>query len=95
MIEVTAMLQNSLPSLPPFHTVVLNSSAIVRVTYEYPREILRVEFRDGSVHQYSTVSIGAYQDFLGASSKGGHFNRYIRNQFPQLAVKRPNPTKLG
>jgi hypothetical protein len=86
------MSQSSFPILPPFHTVVLDSSAIAQVTYEHPREILHVEFRDGSVHQYSTVSAGAYQEFLCASSKGAHFNRYIRNQFPQHAVRGPRPS---
>lgn len=83
------MSQTNFPILPPSHTVVLDSSAIAQVTYEHPRETLHVEFRDGRVHQYSTVSIGAYMDFLCASSKGAHFNRYIRNQFPQRAVRGP------
>jgi len=83
------MSQTNFPILPPSHTVVLDSSAIAQVTYEHPQEILRVEFRDGRVHQYSTVSVGTYLDLLSASSKGAHFNRYIRNQFPQRAVRGP------
>jgi lysyl-tRNA synthetase class 2 len=87
------MSENAFPLLTPLHTVEFDSSAIARVTYEYGLETLHVEFRDGRIHQYSTVPVGAYQDLLGATSKGAHFNRYIRSFYPQR--RSTGPPKLG
>ena len=76
----------SLASVDP---VAVESSAIAELAYEHHQEILYVQFRDGSIYQYSTVSLEAYRDLLKAASKGAHFNQSIRNHFPQRIVRRP------
>jgi KTSC domain len=43
---------------------------------------LTIEFVTGRHYIYSEVSEDDVQAFRSAFSKGAHFNRYIRDQFP-------------
>jgi phospholipid N-methyltransferase len=83
---LTQTLQNRLP-VPTVQTTPVASSAIAQITYDSGREILEVGFRDGSVHQYSSVPLRVHQDFLQAVSKGAHFNRFIRDHFPGHLIR--------
>jgi hypothetical protein len=42
---------------------------------------LTIEFRDGSVYDYSDVPVGIYQELLGASSKSAFFRSAIKGNF--------------
>ncbi|ULH13633.1 KTSC domain-containing protein [Serratia marcescens] len=49
--------------------------------------ILEVEFKNGSIYQYLYVPYAHYQGLMGASSKGGYLDAYIKKggyQFKQI-----------
>lgn len=76
--------QSALPSLdclPLSNGVAVQSRLLAAVAYDHNRTILQLEFRGGSVYQYFQVPHQAYRDLLQADSKGGYFNRRIRNSF--------------
>jgi hypothetical protein len=60
----------------------VQSRLLASVAYEPEQAILQLEFRGGSVYQYSQVPRSTYQALLQAASKGAYFNRHIRNIFP-------------
>ena len=66
--------------------VAVESTALVGMAYDSQRNLLEVEFRDGSVYQYLAVSAQVYENLLRAESKGTYFNREIRPRFKQWAV---------
>ena len=43
---------------------------------------LELEFRSGKRYLYFQVPSQCYRELLRADSKGGYFNRNIRNRFP-------------
>jgi hypothetical protein len=69
--------------------VAIRSSSLAQVAYDCHHSILHVQFRDGTVYEYEGVPLQRYLDLLQADSKGGYFNRHIRNHYPQ--AKRLNP----
>ena len=52
------------------------------VAYDSNRELLQIEFRDGTVYQYFNVPADVHENLLRAPSKGTYFNRVIRGRFP-------------
>ncbi len=48
---------------------------------------LEVEFRNGSVYQYSGVPKSVSRALLSAGSKGGYFNDYIRDRYPTRRIR--------
>ena len=77
--------------LTTMNTVVVESSALVRVAYDKQRAILQVEFCDGAVYQYLGVPLRIYQDLLRVDSKGAYFNRHIRGPFPFVILRGAAP----
>ena len=75
--------------LSPTNSIAVNSSSLATVAYDDERGVLQVEFLDGTVYQYLAVPRETYEGLCGAESKGGHFNRQIRNRFAW--VKMPTP----
>lgn len=65
----------------------VGSSALRHLTYHRTHERLDVEFRDGSIYQYSAVPLRIYHDLMGAESKGAFFNRHIRTRFAEKMVR--------
>jgi hypothetical protein len=65
----------------------VDSTTLAKLAYDTRRQILQVEFRDGSVYQYSGVPLQTYRDLLGADSKGAYFNRHIRSPFPSTFIR--------
>jgi len=63
--------------------VAIRSSSLAQVAYDCRQSILRVQFRDGTAYEYEGVPLQTYLDLLQADSKGGYFNRYIRNLYAQ------------
>ena len=61
--------------------VPLQSRTLTSARYDPDRFQLELEFRSGKRYLYSQVPRQCYQELLQAQSKGGYFNRYIRNRF--------------
>lgn len=70
--------------------VPLQSSLLAEVRYEARTHRLEVLLHDGGRYQYFEVPEHCYQLLLEADSKGGYFNRYIRNCFPCQDLSVPN-----
>jgi hypothetical protein len=60
----------------------IRSSSLAQVAYDCHQSILRVQFCDGTAYEYEGVPLQTYLDLLQADSKGGYFNRSIRNLYP-------------
>ena len=58
------------------------STVIRRFSYRPESRELEVTFTTGRRYLYSDVPEEAVEEFRAAFSKGVHFNRYIRDQFP-------------
>jgi lysyl-tRNA synthetase class 2 len=75
-------MSNDSRSLLAMTRVAVESSALAQLAYDEQRTVLHVVFCDGAVRQYLGVPLQNYRDLLRAESKGGYFNRHIRNVFP-------------
>jgi hypothetical protein len=64
----------------------VKSSAIRSIGYRESDQTLEVEFDSGRIYQYSGVARSLYEWLLRSPSKGGIFNRMIRDQYPELDV---------
>jgi hypothetical protein len=58
------------------------STVIRRFDYRPDSRELEIIFTTGRRYLYSDVPQHAVDDFRAASSKGVHFNRYIRDRYP-------------
>ena len=61
--------------------VQLQSKTLASALYHPRRRQLKLEFRSGKRYLYFQVPLQCYQELLCADSKGGYFNRNIRNRF--------------
>jgi hypothetical protein len=64
----------------------LNSTSLNAAAYASQTGVLKLEFRSGAVYHYFAVPVPARQEFPGAESRGGYFNRYIRNRFAYVKI---------
>lgn len=55
------------------------SSNIASVGYDPTRMILEIEFKGGSVYQYSSVPLDKYEGLMAAGSRGRYFAAYIKD----------------
>ena len=62
--------------------VQLQSKTLASALYHPRRRQLELEFRSGKRYLYFQVPSQCYRELLRADSKGGYFNRNIRNRFP-------------
>jgi len=60
----------------------VESTTLLKVSYDDARELLQLEFCSRAVYQYFSVPAAVHQALLDASSKGRYFNQFIRNRFP-------------
>ena len=60
----------------------VESTTLLALAYDDPREILQLEFRSRAIYHYYGVPSAVHEALLGAPSKGGYFNRAIRGRFP-------------
>lgn len=60
---------------------VVQSSTLVSVWYLPDQSLLEVRFRDGTAYRFFDVPRHCLRDLLLSDSKGGYFNRNIRNRF--------------
>jgi hypothetical protein len=59
----------------------VESTTLVSVGYLAPQCVLEVAFHDGSQYRFFAVPARCVEQLLAADSKGGYFNRNIRNHF--------------
>lgn len=57
----------------------VTSSNIVSVGYEAETLTLEIEFKNGSVYQYSGVPSDEFDSFMNAGSKGTYFHARIKH----------------
>lgn len=66
--------------------VPVQSRAIRSIGYRDSDQTLEIEFDSGRVYQYSGAPRSLFEWLLRSPSKGGIFNRMIRDQYPELDV---------
>lgn len=59
----------------------VTSSNIAAIGYDPDRSALDVEFKNGSVYQYSGVPASEHDAFMNADSKGKYLNANIKNHY--------------
>ena len=62
-------------------TTDVESTSLASIAYDASRQLLQIEFRDRTTYQYFGVPAEVHDELLGAPSKGGYFNRFIRGSF--------------
>jgi hypothetical protein len=63
------------------------SSTIVSVGYDSDASELRVLFASGGVFSYEGVTQEAYAELMRAPSKGQHFHKHIKHNYPAKKVE--------
>lgn len=59
----------------------VSSSNIASIGYDEDSQTLEVEFKDGSVYQYSGVPLSEHKGIMNASSHGSYLNANIKNRY--------------
>lgn len=67
--------------MKPLLQASVESSLLSSVEYS-SNQTLELRFRSGVTYRYFTVPATVVEGFLTAESKGGYFNRHVRNCFP-------------
>ena len=62
------------------------STAITRFAYRPADRALDIEFVTGRVYRYSAVPEPVARGLAGARSKGGYFNRAVRDRFAYVRL---------
>ena len=63
------------------------SGNLQSVGYDPTSGILEIEFKNGSIYQYTGVPKGIYQELMTAPSHGKYHARYIRNRYPYSRIR--------
>ncbi len=77
----------SLIPYPLYRQVSSSSTALSGYGYSGINGFLDVKFINGSVYRYLSVSESTFNGLQSASSKGGYFNRNIRNSYDYERIK--------
>ena len=64
----------------------INSSNLLSVGYNEGEQVLEIEFRDGSIYQYSGVSTETYEGLMSAVSHGKYFDQNIKDIYPYSKI---------
>ena len=64
------------------HRQAVNSTNIRSIGYETTTQTLDIEFRGGSLYQYSGVGYAVYQGLMSSGSKGSYFHAHIKDRYP-------------
>jgi hypothetical protein len=67
--------EEEVPLLP------VDSTMANAIGYDKDKEILQIEFKNGSVYQYSGVDEHTWEDFYYSDSIGSFFNEEIKGQY--------------
>ncbi len=69
----------------------VDSSHIVAIGYSPETKTLRVQFKDGSLHDRADTTPEEFSRFMAAPSYGGHFNQHFRGK----TVRAPQQDEAG
>ena len=72
---------------PDIVRIRVKSSNVHSIGYDNEKEILQVEFLNGSVYEYYEVPEIIFNEFMAATSKGKYGNRYIFYSYHYQKVK--------
>ena len=61
--------------------VAVDSSNLSRVAYNPLTSTLRIEFHQGAIYEYYSVSLEAYVGLINADSKGSYFHSFINGTY--------------
>ncbi len=64
----------------------VSSSNISAIGYDPDSEVLEVEFTNGALYSYSGVSLGEYEGFISADSKGKYLHANIKGRYPYVRL---------
>ncbi|MCO6453562.1 MAG: KTSC domain-containing protein [Caldilineales bacterium] len=56
----------------------VSSSNLASVGYDPQRQVLEIEFRNGSVYQYFGVPQSIYSGLMAAASHGRYFDAFVK-----------------
>jgi hypothetical protein len=79
----------------PIDRVPVDSSTLSSIGYAEPDAVLEARFRSGDVYRFFLVPAAVWNDLKSAESKGGYFNRHIRDRYPHEIVKSSGPMDLS
>jgi KTSC domain-containing protein len=65
------------------------STAVWAVGYDEPRGVLQMELMNGAVYDYLDVPRSVYERFMNADSKGGYYNREVRDKYEYFQLREP------
>jgi hypothetical protein len=65
----------------------VNASNIRSVGYDAGRQVLEVEFTNGSIIEYSGVSPEVHRRFMSSPSPGSFFQDQIEENFPAKRIR--------
>ncbi len=72
-----------LPGVEPEIPMYLVESTMANaVGYDPDREVLQIEFKNGSVYQYEHVEEETWEEMISSNSTGKFFNREIKGNYP-------------
>ena len=66
---------------PKADVVILDSTSLAWLRYSPARNLLEICFSGAETYRFFEVPASRYRELLAAPSKGGYFNRNIRNRF--------------
>ncbi|MBD1936699.1 KTSC domain-containing protein [Microcoleus sp. FACHB-68] len=73
----------------------VSSSMANGIGYDEERKVLQVEFKNGSVYQYSEVESETWESFQSADSVGQFFNAEIRGSYYSERIDEVNMIATG
>lgn len=59
----------------------VNSSAITAVGYDPATNRMKITFKQGKAYDFCRVPLNVYQGLINAPSKGGYFDRVIKDRY--------------
>jgi len=59
----------------------VNSSAITAVGYDPATNRMKITFKQGKTYDFCRVPSNVYQGLINAPSKGGYFDRVIKDRY--------------
>lgn len=65
----------------------VRSSNLKSIGYDEETETLEIEFKGGSVYQYTNVPKGIHASLMNASSHGKYVHRFIRERYPTKRLR--------
>jgi KTSC domain len=75
------------PGAEPIEMLPARSTMAAQVGYDEDREILQIEFNNGSVYQYSAVEPELWEDLQSSDSIGSFYNQEIKGYYPSVKIE--------